>query len=745
MSTCASANPLLIYEQRGLNRLLCPFAPTKNSLPAKNIPDISKKIILASHYGWLIVADSEDHAAIFLFHPFSRASVDLPRLDLSFADIHVTDPCSNFVLTCTPDDDDLDEGRCVLLISYKSLLVYCRVGYDDSWQSHNITVEVDGVSSPVNLYHFQSLAICNGIIYGLAVKELLLLRIQIHNQDPNSKLSVSVNTATRLSVKNVSNYQSPRVLARLVESDGDLYCVMAFNGHGDHINFQDVRVTKLIHKNTNTDDNFDITKVENLGNQSLFACSNGSFGCYIPPSDTNVTSSGLSESLHLQKNCVYITSCDTRSIYVYRLQDRNLAIVHLLPNEKMPWDRLLWVKSPPKKRFMNQNCNYKGINHVEEKASMETQAKIDGTQLGELPSELIALVAKRLQLSSHSRFRATCKEFRNVVPPLPSWFDKRAKIEFLEVTTSRTVLPWLLFFTDDGKLGNLIDPIHTNDRYLMTTSWGNLYDAMDVVYAKDGQLLIYGESGNIFFYNPFTKVMTSTKHPENQINGHLQCIGSTTVPDSNNCTDGCTIIGLYKFDQLLVSSYVCGGDNTWYNFPPRENRPFIAADNSPVYYKGAFYFLDIRGYLARYRMMTDGTHHWKVLSKPAKPASINFSAQMTTYLLEYQGTLLSVFVGHLGRWVNVFQLDSIRSCWNKVDNLEGYMIFVSPRSSFAKLAPTSMPEFGNKVYFPRLYRDKLVCYDIQFRIYCTPMGSPIEDFSETREILRGVWIEPRWT
>ncbi|KAK9682851.1 hypothetical protein RND81_10G101300 [Saponaria officinalis] len=692
-SSVTRDEPWLTYEQHGQCHMLSPFA-TKNPCFAvkHDIPHLSGKILLASHHGWFVVADSDDTARLSLFHPFSRATIDLPRLELFSEEINPkTDRARlKFILTCPPDDHNLDTGSCVLMISHKGMLIYCRAGLDDAWQMHRFENET----------MINCLAIFNGVIYGLVVEDdLRLLKILVSNRGLDSSLVVTIKSVARLTGAKLCNYQSPSLLPTLVELGDHLYCVLVFAGSGEHTNIQDVRVMKFVHYDTTRDNIFssiddankdalDTVDMDNLKNHAIFAGLNCSFACQIQSPHIECISFGLPESLLVQKNCVYLLDIDARTIYVYRLLDRALAAVRIFPNVHIPWDRLLWVKSIAKKRlvmylqsciafnhhsiliiafylltlyiilpffkYRDQDCKRQSINYdrEEEKASVEIQ-------LSELPSELVTLVAKCLTLSDYSNFRVTCKEFCETAPPMPSWLDKRAKIEFSETTRSTSVLPWLLFLTNEGRLCNVIDPIHTNDRYLMTIPSGNSYRGMDAFYSKDGLLLMFGESGNFFFYNPFTKVKTDTKRPTNQLLGYIRSVGCSSLPNSQ---ENCTIVGLYSNpQQLVISSYVYRQDS-WLNVSANGvgDTPFIAADNSAVYYKNAFYFLDVTGHLATYRVLPNGWAKCKVMKKPTRPACINSSAHMATYLLECHGELLSVFVGYTNGWVKVFQLDFVR-------------------------------------------------------------------------------------
>ncbi|KAK9691980.1 hypothetical protein RND81_09G233000 [Saponaria officinalis] len=309
-SSVTRDEPWLIYEQQGqchMLLLLSPFATKYPCFAVKHdIPHLSGKILLASHHGWFFVADSVDTARLSLFHPFSRATIDLPRLELFSEEIN---PRLQFILTCPPDDHNLDTGSSVLMISHKGMLIYCRAGLDNVWQMHRFEIET----------MINCLAICNGIIYGLAVDfEFHLLKIIVSNQGLDSSLVMTVKSVARLSETKLCNYQSPSLVPTLVELDDHLYCVLVFTGLGEHTNIQDVRVMKSVHYDTTRenifsstddadDDAFDIIDVDNLENHAIFAGSNCSFACHIQSPHIECISFGLPESDHcLFKKIAYI-------------------------------------------------------------------------------------------------------------------------------------------------------------------------------------------------------------------------------------------------------------------------------------------------------------------------------------------------------------------------------------------------------------------------------------------------------
>ncbi|XP_074321000.1 uncharacterized protein LOC141657612 [Silene latifolia] len=711
--------------------LFSPFAQNKPYFPPKTISELSGKMVVASYNGWLMIADSNDPGSVLLFNPFSQTTINLPHLDLLSEEVVCNQNSVNYVMTCVPDDDK--DERCVVMVSWKSLILFCRPGYDDSWGIHHASVNSDVRS--------HTLGICNGIIYKLvflANQYALLYRVTISERD-DSNLVVTLKSVGQLRWTDLGRrYQSVYSAPYLVESCGELYCLNLFYGHGTYCNdIQDVRIFKFVEKdNTET---LDVVQVESLENQALFiqVSNSPSFGCYVPPP----TTSGL-----LQGNCVYIlASFDEAVIFKYHLEDRSLTPFPLFPNQKLLWRRPFWLTSAGNKRNLDESEEKEMDTVLSEE---DVSKKRHETEFGDLPSDLICRIARRLLLTDYSRFRATCKKYGDLTLPLQCWSSQSSKIEYLETTKSELILPWLISIRGDPKICNVIDPMHTDQIYLITIPWDDQSYAatMEVVYSKNGWLLMNGFAGNLFFYNPFTKVINGAVLPANNNFGHLRCMGSSATPISENGI----IVGLQRsMGQLLVHSYIYG-DPEWLVTLGCVKGSFIPASNSPVYYKNknAFYFLDITGRLGRYKITPERRYKWKTFSKPSTPIVCNPLGGMTTYLVECDGEILSVFVSLAGSWVKVFRLNFMKKRWARVDNVKNHMIFLSPQSSFAEVAPDNRPELGNKLYFSRLHqKEGLVCYDLASHRYCSPNNDSMsrENLFQTRELLGCTWIQPTWS
>ncbi|XP_026404387.1 F-box/kelch-repeat protein At1g57790-like [Papaver somniferum] len=195
--------------------------------------------------------------------------------------------------------------------------------------------------------------------------------------------------------------------------------------------------------------------------------------------------------------------------------------------------------------------------------------------------------------------------------------------------------------------------------------------------------------------------------------------------------------------------FIKRGEEHWrYNsfdgtyLPPNKKPMEFDTDlNNPVYYNGAFYCLDLNGTLGVFKQENDNIS-WEVLAI-VTPHNCEFIYK--SYLVECEGKLLCVLLGHLGKWVRVFRLNCTQTVWVEVKDLGRHMLCVSNTSSISAVAPVS--EMENKIYFPRLHKDGILFYSLDTGMYhCVGNTShSAKDYRDTKAKLHCSWIEPNWS
>ncbi|XVE50628.1 hypothetical protein DITRI_Ditri01bG0178700 [Diplodiscus trichospermus] len=211
--------------------------------------------------------------------------------------------------------------------------------------------------------------------------------------------------------------------------------------------------------------------------------------------------------------------------------------------------------------------------------------------------------------------------------------------------------------------------------------------------------------------------------------GHRFCFGygfSSSPSSIDNI-----LVGIKSFTTI---HYLCRREGEWkeYMF---SNYDFEPSYNSPIYFDGAFYFIDRKGKLGVFRW-NDGKVSWNVLNNLESPCH----RFRYNYLVECKGKLLSVYVDD--RFVHFYKLIFRKAmAWRKVTTLNNYTLFVSRSSCFSVIPNFSYME--NRVYFSNFFRKDIVYYCArQGKFYTSENKEAALDFKKTKQILSGSWIEP---
>ncbi|XBI16568.1 hypothetical protein VPH35_058806 [Triticum aestivum] len=152
-------------------------------------------------------------------------------------------------------------------------------------------------------------------------------------------------------------------------------------------------------------------------------------------------------------------------------------------------------------------------------------------------------------------------------------------------------------------------------------------------------------------------------------------------------------------DQAALS--VGNGDGGWtdWGFTPYEFGPAFVPSPScnPVFHGGLLYLLGQDGRLAVYdqRMHDQG---FEILEKPR---SFGFQCE-DSYLVESgQDELMAVLVGLRGPPVNVVKLNEHAMEWDKVESLEGSVLFTGTLTTTMK--KTGAGWMQDRIFLPRLF------------------------------------------
>ncbi|OVA01300.1 Protein of unknown function DUF295 [Macleaya cordata] len=484
--------------------------------------------------------------------------------------------------------------------------------------------------------------------------------------------------------------------------------------------------------------------VKSLGDHVLF------FG-------KNTTMSCSATEMGLARGCVYFTLPEDMSLYKFDLEGESISVSLPCPDLPMPWQSSDWVMIPTMIRVadgrrrtkdivvtneeeyiikeVEENKTSINVDEKEAERHKKSEGEIEKTGSWDILSDAILEIASHLHPVDHIHFRAVSRENRSTIPAM-NW--RTASTNIIQTTS---LSPWLVFSEKDDHIYHFIDPMHNNEKYHMNLS-EFLFDSK-IRFSKGGWLLMSSGKKTMFFFNPFTRERIQLP----DFPGHYEYmffgISFSSLPTESDCV----VFAITEWGENAVFIFfISRGDTSWrYRIVNNTRFPsngkcmeFIPWFNSPVFYNRVFYCLDYDGKLGVFDL--EDQFSWKVLAKPEGPCSSVYQS----FLVECEGKLLSVFLGHLGSRVLIYRLDFSKMVWVKVKSLGKHLLLISHTSCLSAIAPKSRME--NKIYFPRFHGEGILFYSLDTcRYHCLGSGHSRPDFYDTKEHLNCSWIEPNWS
>ncbi|OVA01299.1 Protein of unknown function DUF295 [Macleaya cordata] len=469
------------------------------------------------------------------------------------------------------------------------------------------------------------------------------------------------------------------------------------------------------------------------------------------------TASCSAAELGLTRGCVYFTQPNDMKLYTFDLEDNTITMSLPCPNLPRPWLSPDWLIMPMTARVVDgrrrtEDMLGKGeeegivIEAEENKTSINDDEKEEEAQKnngGELEvgiwdilnDNILELIASFLHPVDYMHFRAVSKEIRSVIPTV-NW-----RTTSIEITQTTSLSPWLVSFKPNDAIYNFVDPMYDNEKYSMNLS-EFLLDAT-ICASKGSWLLMFKGHKTLFFFNPFTRAMIQLPDLPDEREYIFPCISFSSSPTSSDCI--VFAISEWGEDTVLIF-FISRGDDSWRwvilnntMLPSKGKRvrfrPYI---NNTVFCDTAFYCLDSNGKLGVFNLEDDFS--WKVLVKLQRPCTSLYQC----FLVECEGKLLSVFVGHVGKWVRIFRLDFSKMVWVEVDSLGKHMLLISNITCLSAVAPHKRME--NKIYFPRFHNEGIMFYSLDTgRFHFLGSQRSAQDFYNIKEKLNCCWIEPYWS
>ncbi|PPE00006.1 hypothetical protein GOBAR_DD02986 [Gossypium barbadense] len=315
---------------------------------------------------------------------------------------------------------------------------------------------------------------------------------------------------------------------------------------------------------------------------------------------------------------------------------------------------------------------------------------------------------------------AVCCSWRSAPPPLRS-----------VPNPSASPYPSLFHFSGNNSKCKFYDPFY-NGTYVAQIP-DELIDAR-IFFSNYGWLLMCQDT-QLFFFHPFTNQRIDLPSIERHNLEEYGRMCFSTPPTSPNCL----VFGILN-DYPITSdvTIIHRGESSWTNICYKTNNVrFYTSHGNPVFYKGAFYCLGIDGKLGIFDPNKRGSRCWKIIDKLKLPCD----SIQENLLVESNGELISICMGHIGEYVRIFRLNydyDIR--WEDVHNLGDEMIFASRTGSMC-LQTHAM---GNTIYFPSFDNggNGLFYSLASHKFHSLGVALPRKDLYNTKRMLHCAWITP---
>ncbi|VFQ94557.1 unnamed protein product [Cuscuta campestris] len=326
-------------------------------------------------------------------------------------------------------------------------------------------------------------------------------------------------------------------------------------------------------------------------------------------------------------------------------------------------------------RLEENHCNRGIISKQGKNSTTQSIWEFDengeqGKRLRDLPLDMFEEVSKHLVAFDYLSFRAASKIFRSIAPP------SVGEEHYPNINSS------------------------SYNYYLMRIP-DSLQNPTTMCYSHLGWLLFLEPLRAVHLYNPFTRDIISCNRRYGE--GVEESTFFYSKPSAITTSNGdCPIISVGFFEEKKTMVKVISprpGDEIVRHFVVESDRVFKVESHLTEGRLGKLKPID---------WPVGDNLSWEVLDKPQCPDGL-IDSSYHNYLVECGGELISVFVGHLGKWVSVYRLNGDEEAWETVADLGGYDLYLSPSSSLSALATTGG---GNKIYGPWLRGSEIVFFSL---------------------------------
>ncbi|PIA33544.1 hypothetical protein AQUCO_04100168v1 [Aquilegia coerulea] len=428
------------------------------------------------------------------------------------------------------------------------------------------------------------------------------------------------------------------------------------------------------------------------------------------------TSLSANES-SLKANCIYFSLSGGTRLYMFDMHDGTITTI--LPCPKIPyWRGPFWVVPNCKPQVKKDMVNLE--ESIQQGGNQEWSWK-------DLPVELLELIVSFLFLGDCIRFRLTCKSWISITPPL------RSNCVFNKFESEpQQLVPWLMSFPKNNQgIWKLHHPIY-GDAYTM-----NIPELAGAIIrnAKYGWLLM-SRGTSFFFFNPIT--MEVVKLPDMEEDYEFIGMSFSSPPTSSDFV----VFGFLGFYMVVYRK----GEEKWSEDCFKTHWEFLNSPCNPIFYDGVFYCLGKNGRLGLFdtKVITEEPQ-WRIVESAVFSISLKSDLinSSETFIVEYDGEIISIFVSHQGQQISIFKLDLSNLKWCRLESLDDKVLFLSHTASM--LLPTvGLKGIENRIYFPRFHETDNMFYSLSTRKYhCCGSQYSSEDWINTRQLshTQCTWIQ----
>ncbi|CAL1407388.1 unnamed protein product [Linum trigynum] len=704
--------PWLLYSHGKKKRSKTFYSLSEGNYHVSDVREMRHRMIYAHSHGWLVLVDQGE---CWLYNPSTTDEIQLPN----FPKGH----CAHHFSNCALSSDPKLEGSMVMFIhqySDEPRFLYCKPG-DVHWTV--ATVEGNCGSCGDRIYGYRAIASLGDEFYVHTVCCESLLKLQFNQFDDDKVVDDALISKIRLLDTKVRRPNCPRTyylrgsadstsfLAQLPSRPNELMIVEV--DYGDHI-VDDDSIKDIGFKGVGLYmANFEQGRWEDLGDLpddcAIFLGSHpDNILVYnIPKEDLDA---GI-----FRGNTVYFTQYkDGDHLYAYDVREKSISVCRLHCTNTKHCSEPQWIlrlcrihrriKTPA--RPSNDAGGEKKKEIIMSSSLPEGRCINEGNPWCDIEIELLSRIQSRLFGADRSHFRLTCKTWQSAFSTTTYAFLKPTENPLARCRAHRS--PILVHIGKDGELVNFFDP--------KTNSTTTL---------------------------PLPGLKGARIDLPSQLMYDFEGIAFSSPPTSSDCT----VLGYSVAPILALFRSLRRGQRKWTD--SSERMKGIQFDNSftnPVYHRGLFYFMGKNGNLCTYNPRPKKKQSRTLLSNlPTKPCAASIRR---SHLMECDGKLLSVFTGHMGRSLQVYELhqDQGTMTWEEVASLEDKVLFLSSGSSLSSTSEDmESRSLGNKVFLDRFNgKDGVMHCLARRKFYTMWSGYKSDDWCDTKEYTNCAWVVPNF-